>query len=100
MRYPHLLATLVLPLAITALGGCASRSELAELRSDVDALTRAVEAGDNSGEALSTARLAREEIGAVRVTAEQAARDAAASRRMLEQMDARMGESLGGGTLK
>lgn len=102
MRYPHrTLAALVLPLALGALGGCASRAELAELRDDVAVLTRAVEANETaSAESLSSARLAREEIAAVRAVAERAARDAAASRRTLEAMDARMGGSLGGGTLK
>lgn len=99
MRYSLTLAALVLPL--TVLGGCASRGEFAELRTELEELTRAIETRDgDTAEALSNARLARDEIGAVRVTAEGAARDAAASRRLLEEMDASMGGALGSGTLK
>ena len=101
MTYRTRLVALALPLVLLAASGCASRADLAELRADVDALARGDGTRDGTAtEALRTATLAREELGAVRETAEQAARDAAASRRMLEAMDARMGGTLGQGTLK
>lgn len=102
MRHgPILAACLLPPILLVGTSGCASRAELAELREDVAALERDVAARDaGAEEALSSARATREELGEVRALAERAARDAAASRRLLEEMDERMGSSLGGGTFK
>lgn len=93
MSYRTLFAAV---LVATALGGCASRAELVELRAEVDELARSSTAAD----ALRIARETRAELDATRAAAERAEREAAATRRMLEALDARMGESLGGSGLK
>jgi len=101
MPYLKFGCTLTLSFTFIFASGCATQADVAELRADIDTLTRNIEADRaESNEALSTARLAREEIDSVRATAEQGAREAAATRRLLEEIDSRMGGSLGSNNLK
>lgn len=74
--------------------GCATNRELSELRADVDALRQLTEqASGDASQALQDTRLLGDEMAAVRLAAESASSDAAANRKMLEQMSDRLGGS-------
>lgn len=101
MKLIRPVAVLATALLLLSAGGCASRGDLDQLRTDVDNLSSQVELNTaNSVEALQVARSTAAELAAIRLAAEAAQSDAAATRQLLEDMDARMADTLGGGTLK
>ena len=73
------------------LSGCAHQRQMRSLPSDVDTLRQKTELAErNSTQALQETEALRAELAAVRKTSESASTDAAATRKMLEQLNARL----------
>ena len=94
-----LLATIMFGTLV--LSGCAHQREMYKLPSDVDALRQMTElAGRNADQALQETESLRGELAAVRKASESASTDAAATRQMLEQLNARLNSGASSSTLK
>lgn len=81
--------------------GCASQSQLTSLQADVDAMRQmSAKASSNANQALQETALLKNELAAVRQSSDSASADAAATRKLLEQMNERFERGSGSSSFK
>jgi len=91
MNRLRLLINTVFLLNAVALSGCASQAQIQSLQADIAALqTQTEKASSDANQALQDTTLLKNELSAVRKSSESASADASATRKLLEQLNARL----------
>lgn len=98
LRLPILTAAVLTTLLS---GGCASQSDMKGLQADVDALRQMTEkAASDANSALQETALLKSDLAALRQSSESTSADAAATRKLLEQINKRLDGGSGSTTFK